>query len=390
MIRTAPSSDPARATLAAGRARLRTAPDARAPRPRAAPAPPWLAAIAAPVFSSIVRRRNARFDRGVGVVSLPVPVVSVGNISVGGVGKSPMVRWIAACLAETGHRPAIAMRGYGAAAGAMTDEQAEHREALLGVPIAAHRSRAAAAIALLDLAPWVDVVILDDGFQHRRLRRDVDIVLIDGTRSPFADRPLPAGWLREPPASLRRAHAVVITHAEAVTTAALDDLAQRIISVAPDASIAIARHGWSRLDTDAGPMEVGALNGRRVHAICGVGNPGALLAQVRATGAVLNSADVMRDHARYSPSAVEASIRRAARVRCEFVLTTGKDWVKLRPIFEGLRRRGVRTPPVVRPRLDMIFDEGEADVLGLVRRAASRPSLQPAPRAGSLRPLLPS
>lgn len=192
---------------------------------RSAPLPGPLGRLAGAIYAREIRRRNRAYDRGGRVTRLDRPVISVGNLSAGGTGKTPMVMKLATALLEAGHHPCIAMRGYKAAAG-RSDEAEEYRARLVNVPVVAQPDRISGLRALFatEVGRDVDVVLLDDGFQHRRLARDLDIVLVDATRSPFEDRLLPAGYLREPPASLERAQAVVITHAEAVVGGEIDRL----------------------------------------------------------------------------------------------------------------------------------------------------------------------
>ena len=169
-------------------------------------------------YGCIIDRRNARYDARQGVVTLDRPVVSVGNLSVGGTGKTPMVAALARALLDGGRNPCIAMRGYASnrRSDGLSDEAAEYQRELPGVPIVARADRLLGLIHLFaaEEGERVDTVLLDDGFQHRRIARQVDIVLLDASRNPFTDRLLPAGWLREPVGSLARATHVVITHAE--------------------------------------------------------------------------------------------------------------------------------------------------------------------------------
>ena len=151
---------------------------------------PWLpAAVGVPLswcYGAAVRLRNAWWAHRT-PLEARVPVVSVGNLVVGGSGKSPMVRWIAERLAASGRHPAIALRGYRRSEDPRLpagDEAAEHARLLPGVPLAVGADRSAAIAALLARSPAVDVVVLDDGFQHRRLARRLDVVLVDATRAP--------------------------------------------------------------------------------------------------------------------------------------------------------------------------------------------------------------
>src|SRR4051812_23350103 len=167
-----------------------------------------------PIYRGVVNARNARFDRGRSVQRVDRPVISVGNITTGGTGKTPVVRWLADALRARGIQPAILMRGYKSAPGQTSDEQELLRSQLPSVVVHANPDRVAGAQEVLRDHPDVQAFILDDGFQHRRLHRDFDLVLIDAT-NPFGyDRLLPRGLLREPLAGLARAHAILITRAD--------------------------------------------------------------------------------------------------------------------------------------------------------------------------------
>lgn len=330
--------------------------------------------VASAAFAEVVRRRNAAFDRGERVQRMPVPVISVGNLSVGGTGKTPMVMWVVRALQEDGVRAAIAMRGYGATRDARSDEHEEYLERLwdLRTPVVAQPRRAEGIRALLERDPSVRAVVLDDGFQHRFVARDVDLVLIDATRDPFEDRCLPGGWLREPVGSLARASAIVLTRVDGVSENQLAALRARLASIAPDAPVAGATTRWEALETPEGDRAPQDLNGRRVHVVCAIGNPGAFVAQARAHGAIVNSVDALRDHARYNQERVRAMLRRARERRCDVVLTTGKDWVKMRSAMpqdgDDVSRAGP-LPPVWRPRASVGWAWGESEIRALLKRA---------------------
>lgn len=237
-----------------------------------------------PLYRTAVNRRNRDFDIGRRVTRLPIPVVSVGNISVGGTGKTPMVRWIINTLRDLEANPGIAMRGYGRKHAGVSDEQQEHADRLPDTPIVANPDRVAAIRTLIE-QHHTDCAVLDDGFQHRFAARDLDVVLIDATRSPFADRCLPAGWLREPVESLARAHAIVITRSTLVDPHALSQLDRQLRRIAPDALVVRADHHWAALETQFGVQPVSWLNGRPTIIACAIGNPDAFIAQARARGA---------------------------------------------------------------------------------------------------------
>ncbi len=215
------------------------------------PLPGYMAPLTIPaswIYGAAVAARNARLDRGGGVAAIDRPVVSVGNLTAGGAGKTPMVAWIADLLGAHGRKPVIAMRGYGARPPEPSDEEAEYALRLPDVPVVADPDRLSALRRFLDANPAVDSVLLDDGFQHRRLARDLDLVLIDATRETLGDRLLPAGFLREPPSALRRADAVVVTRAVRVD----DAIAAKIRAAHGRPPVAWSRHVWTD-QTDSAP-----------------------------------------------------------------------------------------------------------------------------------------
>ena len=186
--------------------------------------PGWVSGMLSPlagIYGRVVAGRNRRFDAGEGVVDLKEPVISVGNLTLGGTGKTPVCQYLVSVLREAGRTPAIAMRGYGASSDGVSDEALEYSSMFEDLPLAVGADRVVSLEALRKKSAF-DCVVLDDGFQHRRIARDLDIVLIDATRPGLDDRLLPAGRLREPPSSLARADIVLVTRA---TTGVDDELA---------------------------------------------------------------------------------------------------------------------------------------------------------------------
>ena len=298
------------------------------------PLPRLLGVPASAVYAWEVGRRNRRFDRLEGVTRLDRPVISVGNLSMGGTGKTPMVHLVVRTLRDGGHAPCIAMRGYRAKPGEIGDEEGEHRRSLPGVPVVAQPDRLAGLVELFSSSAGVgvDVVVLDDGFQHRRIARDLDIVLLDASRSVFGDRPFPAGWLREPVQELARAQMLVLTHAERVDERELAEQRANAQRVAPGALVVEAEHAWSGLIVHHGGEQtaepVSWLSGRRVAACCGIGHPRAFLAQLAEhVGTERVAALELPDHAAYTPARLERA--RAMAEQAEALVTTAKDWSKL-------------------------------------------------------------
>ncbi len=336
---------------------------------RRGPLPQPLGRVIAPLYRVVVRARNRSFDSGGRVTDVGVSVISVGNISVGGTGKTPMTRWIVRTLLEAGKKPAIAMRGYKARAGGQSDEEKEHAERLPETPIIAAPNRARAIAAFLDEhgRDSIDCVILDDGFQHRFVKRDFDLVLVDATRSPFEDKLLPAGWLREPVESLVRADAVVVTHAEAINAGELTALCAQIRAAHGREAIAITEHVWSAIAVEEEKMSRGWLTDKRVYAVCGVGNPGAFFAQARAAAGEVVGMEALVDHALWTPALVERVVRSAREAGSDVILTTEKDWVKIRCARAGMEVPG-KAPVFARAVLDLGFRTGEEQFRSRVLR----------------------
>jgi tetraacyldisaccharide 4'-kinase len=293
-----------------------------------------VAAVASPIYSAVMRARNAMFDRGIGVKRLPRPVIAVGNLTTGGTGKTPVVRWLYEHLRQLGHAPAVLMRGYRARAGQAGDEQAMLR-ALLGEGAIVHAdsSRYRGGMAVLRERPEVTAFILDDGFQHRSLARDFDLLLIDAT-NPFGyGHVLPRGLLREPPAGLRRASAILITRvdlADAGTVGRIVVQVRKYNERAPVYRSAVSHTGLVKTNGDTVPMQW--LAGKKFFAFAGIGNPPALEQQLRAGAGEMVGTRWLPDHHHYSPGDVEVILREARRLSAEVVLTTQKDWVKVAPL----------------------------------------------------------
>lgn len=331
--------------------------------------PAALGRVLAPIYGAAIAWRNRRFDAGRGVVTLDRPVISVGNLSVGGTGKSPMVAVVVGWLREAGMKPCVAMRGYGAPRGGRSDEAMDYASTMPGVPVVARPDRVEGLLELFATPEGedVDVVVLDDGFQHRRIARQLDIVLIDATRTAWEDALLPLGWLREPVASLGRAGAVVLTHADRVSAGVLAGCVARAKGAAPGAIVASARHEWDGVDVHEGGVArregVEFLRGRKVFAACAVGNPASFLEGVARAGANVAGTMVLRDHDPYDAATI-ARLREAVRASgAETLVMTSKDWVKV--------ARSSWACAVVVPRLRVGFVDGEASLREAVLTAAA-------------------
>jgi tetraacyldisaccharide 4'-kinase len=290
--------------------------------------------IASWPYGLAVRLRNRRYDRGRRTIHrAAVPVVSVGNLSLGGTGKTPCVEYVARFYRDLGIRVAILSRGYGANAGP-NDEALVLEQNLPDVPHlqgADRSSLADAAVEELD----AELLVLDDGFQHRRLHRDLDIVLIDATSPPHRDALFPRGTLREPVSSLKRADVILLTRCDQVSEAELKTIRDWLSQRASGVPIATSVHGVACLGKiipgKPGEMSGNILKGQTVAAFCGIGNPGSFRKTVEGLGATVTAFREFTDHHAYTRTDVESLREWVAQFPADtWILTTQKDQVKLR------------------------------------------------------------
>ena len=241
----------------------------------------WLLAPAGLVVGALATLRRRLYRRGLlASHGVGAPVVVVGNLTVGGTGKTPLVLWLTDYLARAGWRPGIALRGYGALArhdivtvSPRDDAARVGDEALLlarrsACPVVASPDRVRAARRLVE-ACGCDIVVCDDGLQHLRLRRDVEIVVIDGERRFGNRRCLPAGPLREPLSRLAEIELRVVNGGATTDT----EVAMRLQAGDPVA-----------LDDATRRCALGEFRGRPVHAVAGIGNPARFFSLLRAEG----------------------------------------------------------------------------------------------------------
>ena len=284
------------------------------------------------VYASIASLRNLCYRTGLlSTHRLPVPVVSVGNLTVGGTGKTPLVLWLVEQARARGLRPGVLARGYGRPRGAaLNDEGMLLAARAPDLPQVQDPDRVRGGHRLVE-EHRVDLVILDDGFQHRRLHRDRDLVCLDALR-PFAqNRVLPAGDLREPRSGIRRADAIVLTRADQVDAEGLASRRARLAEIAGrDLPIFEAEH--QPLDVVVRPggevLEPAALSGRRVHLLSAIARPDSFERTAAGLGANVVVHHSFRDHHRYRRAELQRCLNAARADRAE-LLTTEKDAVKL-------------------------------------------------------------
>ncbi len=279
-------------------------------------------------YGAVVYVRNRAFDRGVKpVVKLPVPVISVGNITTGGTGKTPTVIMVVKYLEQLGKRPAVLTRGYGAPRGGVADEVLVIRQSCPGVPVVVNPDRVAGGREAIE-KHQAEVLVLDDGFQHRRIGRDMNIVLIDATSPMGIPGLFPRGSWREPPGNLSRATHIMLTRCEQVSPE-LADLAADLLSqwVGP-------KHIYQQSTQVTGLFDAAGravpLAGQPVVLFAGVGNPDGFLSTVRSLGLHVLAGCWFGDHHNYDVGRDFAAMEASAREHraCAYV-TTQKDAVKL-------------------------------------------------------------
>ena len=275
-------------------------------------------------YRGAVSMRGWMYDSGLfPAEEFSIPVVSVGNLSVGGTGKTPVAAWIARALRERGIKPGIVLRGYGG------DETLVHQRLNAGVPVivASDRPRGIREA----IAQGADVVILDDAFQHRRAARDADVLLVDADSWAGSPRLLPAGPWREPLRSARRASLVIITR-KIADEATVDATRRAVSAAAPRVPIAMVHlvPGDLRSTATGQTLPLHMLRGADLTAIAAIARPESFFRQLTELGAVVRPHS-FSDHHAFSRR--EARHLAAQASASDFVVCTLKDAVKLESIW---------------------------------------------------------
>ena len=289
---------------------------------------------AEPLYAAVMRLRNRMYDAGIlPAHPLGKPTISVGNLTTGGTGKTPIVQWLCRRLAAAGQRPAILLRGYKSTSHGISDERTLLAEA--NVPVIADPDRRRGAAAALAQHPRTTLFILDDGMQHRRVHRDFELALIHAAEPFGFGHVLPRGLLREPPSAIRRAHAVLITHADEVDPAAIEAIACTIHSKIENLRIFRCDHVIQALRPASGEsVPIQNLSGKRYFAFCGIGSPASFFRRLAHCGGTCAGTRQFDDHHDYSNADISQIVQAANSANAEMLITTAKDWVKLEP-FAG-------------------------------------------------------
>ncbi len=307
--------------------------------------------------------RNRAFDHGwKAIYHAVVPVVSVGNLTTGGTGKTPCVEFVARFFRQLDLRVALLSRGYGSSAG-RNDEALVLEENLPDVPHLQGPERAVLAQAAVEELES-EILVLDDGFQHRRLHRDLDIVLIDATCPWGHGYLLPRGLLREPIGNLKRADVVMLTRCDLVSADAVHEI-RAVVKSFTDVPIVESTHRpaeWRNGVQATAPLET--LRDRPLAGFCGLGNPDAFRQTLVKLGMNVIAWRTFPDHHAYSRDDVEDLRNWARQLPAEAALvTTQKDLVKIR-----LDRLGDRELWALAIRLDITA--GQDALEDLLRKTA--------------------
>jgi len=296
-------------------------------------------AVLAALYRAGLAAHNLRLRLPGAVRRAPCPVASVGNLTVGGTGKTPMVALLARLATGLGLRPLIVSRGYGASGGGPNEEARELEALAPGLPHVQSPDRLGAIRRWTADHPC-DLAILDDGFQHRRLARDLNIVLVDALQ-PFGIGPsdfgrlLPRGILREPLSALARADLAILTRADHRSDLGhLTDLLACYLR--PGTPILTARHRPTGLRMlDGSQRETDWLKRQDVAAACGIGNPEAFRRTLEQQGAAVRWFETFPDHYAYTRADLDRLMEAARSADAKTLVTTGKDLVKWRPLIAG-------------------------------------------------------
>jgi tetraacyldisaccharide 4'-kinase len=312
------------------------------------------------LYGGAVRTRAWAYERGL-LRSTPalLPSVGIGNLTVGGTGKTPLTAWLASWLLKRGRAPAVVMRGYGG------DEVLVHRVLNPAVPVYASPDRAAGVQRAA--ADRADCVVLDDAFQHRALRADANVVLVAAEDWTDRRRLLPRGPWREPLDALHRASLLVVTRKTA-SAAQSEAVAARLAESFPELPVARCRLGLARLARLTGePLsfaEQRRLDGfHAAFAVAGVAKPETVWRQLEAAGVQMDQRRAFGDHHRYGAAELEVMKRAAASGP---LLATLKDAVKLAPLLPADLHLWV-------PLQEVEWESGAAELEALLERVLGRP-----------------
>ena len=321
-----------------------------------------LSAIEIP-YEALVRLRNYGYDHSILTVKkASAPVISVGNLTLGGTGKTPLVAWLAHWFAQHNKKPAIISRGYKAKTGQLSDEAAELKILLPTVPHYANKQRIIAAGEAVTKGS--DVLLLDDGFQHRQISRDLNLVTIDATDPFGCNRLFPRGLLREPLWGLKRADALVLTRTDQVSIKTRNEIQEQCFRF-------VGSHDKPWIETEHRPSNLRFVDGTtqplktlqdtRILSLSAIGNPAAFHRTLTTLGHEPVATLTFPDHHTYTTDDIHRISEETESVGAEIIVTTLKDLVKL-PLAS------VRNRPLCALEIGIQFQTGLQDLEYLLNK----------------------
>jgi len=311
--------------------------------------------------------RNTLYDKSIiKITKVPAAVISIGNITTGGTGKTPLVAWLRNYFAGRNIKVAVLTRGY-KKKNDIADEPAMLAKASPDAIVLVNPDRVAAAKKTIT-ENESKLLVMDDGFQHRKLARDVNIVAVDATEPFGNEKLLPAGLLREPLNSLKRADAVIITRANQNSPEKIDEIKKIISKIKPDMVFAAAVHKpmCVKLIKD-NQIPLNQLAGKKIYAFCGIGNPDAFFQTLTDMALNIVGTKVYNDHHVYTNDDIATIYEDASYKKAEFVLTTHKDWIKT-----ALLCIDKFQIPFAAMLVELEFVEGQEKIIALVNKAIEK------------------
>lgn len=305
-----------------------------------------------PIYSALMKAREKLYDKGLfSQQSLDVPVISIGNLVLGGTGKTPTVQHVAKLLSKNGYHPAVISRGYKGKANKAVNIVSDGENILLspalggdepymlanllpGIPVLTGTKRIFPCQYSIDHFE-TDVIILDDGFQHLSVKRDIDVVLFDSTFLAGNSRVFPGGPLREPISALNRCQAFLLTSENESNRERTKKFSNLLQQRFPNRSVFISNHNPYKLIEPGGATPQDVLS-RKYFAFCGIANPSRFKNSLLSMNLHLADFEIFRDHTCYSQTLVSNICKKAIECGADSLVTTEKDFVKIQNVSLNL------------------------------------------------------
>lgn len=294
-------------------------------------------------------------------------VVSIGNITTGGTGKTPLVAYLCNHFTQEGVATAVLTRGYKTRKDDFADEPAMLVKAAPKAKVIVNPDRFASAKKAI-AEHNAKLLIMDDGFQHRKLARDVNIVAIDATEPFGREKILPAGLLREPVESLARADAVIITRINQTQPQRIAHIKERISAIKSDMVFATAVHKpvYAKLIKDK-RISLDELAEKKVYAFCGIGNPDAFFQTLGELFLNIVGTKVYNDHHNYTDEDIETICRNGRYKQADMIITTQKDWTKTALLC--MEKFDI---PIAHLAVELEFIDGRQEIISLIESAMKK------------------